>query len=229
MRSCKHTRDRLAPLLRGELPARQAAAVRTHLAGCPGCGGALDEMQATLSLLGRLAAEDEPLPSGFSASLHRALAVAGRPLPASPWARLGEWLPARPALLATAAAVVLLLAAALLLRAPGGGAAVARGPVDPVFQVPHSRVAMVRIDFVVDQAVDDVEFVVVLPSGLSFVSEGQVLPDREFRWRGRLEPGSNLVPVAVRGERAGRYVVAARVRGGEVNAEHKVVLEVTRG
>jgi hypothetical protein len=115
---------------------------------------------------------------------------------------------------------------AALRRVPGA-ASVASGLVDPVFRVPHHRVAMVRIDFVSEAGVDDVEFAVILPHGLHFVSQGQVLPDREFRWRGRLEQGSNPIPVAVRGERAGRYVVAARATGAVVDVEHQVVLEVT--
>ena len=75
-------------------------------------------------------------------------------------------------------------------------------------------------------AIDDVEFAIKLPEGLHFVSEGRELPDREFRWHGRLDQGSNPIPIAVRGRRAGHYTLVAHAIGRDVSAEHKVVLEV---
>ena len=84
----------------------------------------------------------------------------------------------------------------------------------------------VRIDFHAEIPVDDVEFAIKLPEGLHFVSEGRELPDREFRWRGRLEQGSNPIPVAVRGRRAGRYTLVAHATGPDVETQHTVVLEV---
>jgi hypothetical protein len=105
----------------------------------------------------------------------------------------------------------------------------APGPVAPTFKVPAARLAVVKIDFVADEPVEEVEFAVALPEGLSFVSGGQELPEREFRWRGTLDKGSNEIPVAVRGARAGQYRIDARVAGGGVEATHQVLLEVTEG
>ena len=112
-------------------------------------------------------------------------------------------------------------------RPAASGTAVASGEVAPIFVVPKAKVALVRIDFQAEQAVEDVEFAIQLPEGLHFVSEGRELPDREFRWRGRLERGSNPIPIAVRGQRPGRYTLTARAVGAAVETQHDVVLQVT--
>jgi hypothetical protein len=75
--------------------------------------------------------------------------------------------------------------------------------------------------------VSDVEFAVVLPDGLRFVSGGRELPDREFRWHAPLEQGSNAIPVAVRGAHRGRFKIEARATGNGVDAKQMVELEVT--
>ena len=70
-------------------------------------------------------------------------------------------------------------------------------------------------------------FEVRLPEGLSFWSEGRALPERSFVWRGRLAAGDNAVPIAVRGDRPGRYRVIATAEIDRRRVEHAVVLEVT--
>ena len=230
--TCSSCRDRLSERILGELAPRLAAGVDEHLARCAACARQHDEMSATLGLLERLG--DEPLPAEFGAELHRKLVAAGPPRPQGLLdrlrARLAIAFSARPIL--TGALPIALGAAALVVAlghrpAHHAADALAQGEVQPVFHVPHARLAMVRIDFVAEEAVDDVEFAVVLPEGLHFVSEGRELPDREFRWRGRLAQGSNPIPIAVRGAKPGRYHVNARAVGRDVNAEHRVVLEVT--
>ena len=60
-----------------------------------------------------------------------------------------------------------------------------------------------------------------------FVSDGAELAERSFRFAGRLERGSNPIPVAVRGPHAGRYRVIAHAVGPALDVTHEVVLEVT--
>jgi hypothetical protein len=93
--------------------------------------------------------------------------------------------------------------------------------------VPASKVALVKVDFVAAQAIEDVLFEITLPDGLRFVSGGSELAERSVRFSGRLAPGSNPIPIAVRGPRAGRYKVIAHAVGPELDVTHEVVLEVT--
>ena len=236
---CRVCREQLSELAGGELAPRRAEVVEAHVAGCVDCRRAYDQLCATLALLRGL--RDEPLPEGYTPSLHRALVAA--PPPASPSAlvRAREWLGLGQRSWATLVSVGALAVVVVLLvgertswrtrGTPAGAAveAIASGPVVPVFRVPRTKLAVVRVDFVAEEAVEDVEFAIALPEGLHFVSQGQKLTEREFRWRGRLEQGSNAIPIAVRGERAGRYEVAARAVGENVDALQKVVLEVTPG
>ncbi len=219
----------LDALLAGELSPARAEEVRAHAADCERCGERLAELSATVGLL-RRAGVVEP-PDGFAQALHRRLAQAGRPAPVGLMARLRERLALRPLAVGVAsgvAAAALVLAVAPRLRRPAPVEA-AVGPVQPTFRVPARKLAVVKIDFVAEQPVEDVAFAVSLPDGLHFVSGGRELPDREFRWRGALEKGENDIPVAVRGAKAGRYRIEARAVGDGVAAAHQVVLEVTEG
>lgn len=101
--------------------------------------------------------------------------------------------------------------------------------VRQVVTVPATQVALVRLDLTVSVAVASADVRVTLPDGLVFWSRGQALPDRSFEWSQSLAAGRNEIPIAVRGQRSGRYhlTVTARV-GGEWIA-HDVPLEVTEG
>jgi hypothetical protein len=86
---------------------------------------------------------------------------------------------------------------------------------------------LVKVDFVADAAVEEVAFEVLLPDGLRFYSGGQALPERSFQWRGKLDAGSNPIPIAVKGESPGRYHVIAHATGPDLDVVQDVVIEVT--
>jgi hypothetical protein len=182
--------------------------------------------------------------SDFAARLRIRLAEAGPP-PRPGWmARLralGErrraWVWSLGGALAGAAtfalfALVLDRAPTITTTTPGTPApaplAVTRGEVPPTFVVPSAKVAVIKLAFSADVDVEDVTFEINLPEGLAFWSHGQALPERSFRWPGRLAAGENLFPVAVRGERPGLYRVKARaeVPGEAAPVEHEIWLEV---
>ena len=177
----------------------------------------------------RLAAEPAPAAVGFFAAfLDRRLARL-RPRRAWLWPVGG--------LAAGVAAYALLvvvhgnpvgLQAARPQVAPAAPAAVASGPVWPSFRVPSSKVAVVKLAFSAEVAVEDVTFEVTLPEGLAFWSSGKRLAERTFRWPGRLDAGENFVPIAVRGDRPGRYPVVATVEIGGRVLEHRIILDVQR-
>lgn len=104
----------------------------------------------------------------------------------------------------------------------------ANGPVWPSFRVPSSKVAVIKLAFAAEVAVEDVTFEVTLPEGLAFWSHGKRLDERTFRWPGRLDAGENLIPIAVRGDRPGRYPVVATVEVGGRVLEHRVILDVRK-
>jgi len=222
--NCADVRERLTDVAGGELEGARADEARAHAASCPSCGRALAELEATIGLLRR--AGQEPLPEGFSLSLHQALVAAGPP-------RLGlldrvrATLALRPVTFAASAAAL----AAML--ATGGTMLALHHAHAPspttmaAYQVPASKLALVKIDFVAEKAIDDVAFEITLPDGLRFVSGGQELAERTFRFQGKLEAGSNPIPIAVRGPHAGRYKVIAHAIGTELDVTQEVVLEVT--
>lgn len=202
---------------------------------------------ADADLRAQLRALAQDLPDrGFSQALHRRLMAEPAPSPAGAGERAAEWLRQRRAwlwpaggLAAGVAAYALLFVlhgdpravAPLVASAPVPAApqVVSTGPVLPSFRVPASKVAVIKLAFAAEVAVEDVTFEVKLPEGLAFWSGGKRLPERSFRWPGRLEAGENLVPIAVRGERPGRYPVIASVEVDGRVLEHKVVMEVTAG
>jgi hypothetical protein len=184
---------------------------------------------------------DPPGGHEFGAALHRRLVAAGAP-PAPSWtARLREALTRRPALLWPSVGVLCGVLAFVTLQrwsgTPNRPVAQQEGPtapgpmgeVAPTYQVPSSKVAVIKLNFAASVDVADVDFEVELPEGLHFWSGGQKLAERVFRWPGELRAGDNLIPIAVRGERAGLYRVKARaVAAGEI-VEHEIVLDVKGG
>jgi hypothetical protein len=116
---------------------------------------------------------------------------------------------------------------------PGGTAAqsvalpTSLASAEAVHQIPTDKVAVIRLNFTAEVAITDVAFEVRLPEGLAFWSGGRRLTDRTFGWRGDLAPGDNPMPVAVRGERPGRYRVVATAEMNGRRIEHALVLEVT--
>ena len=176
--------------------------------------------------------------NGFRAGLHRRLADEPAPQTAGLLDRAWAWLCDRRAWLWPVGGLASGVAAYALLvvvhgnpvgprpSVQGGPVVVASGPVLPSFQVPSSKVAVIKLAFAAEVAVEDVTFEVTLPEGLAFWSSGKRLDERTFRWPGRLEAGENLIPIAVRGDRPGHYPVVATVEVGGRVLEHRVVLDV---
>ena len=191
------------------------------------------ELEATQALLGK--AGTAPLPEGFALELHARLVQAGPPQ-LSWMMRLRRAIAERPlwtTLGATTAAAALAVAVTHHLdrpRAPLEVAAVAPAPAiprGPIARVPSAKVALVKIDFVAEKSVEDVQFEIMLPDGLRFFSSGHELAERTFRWNGKLLSGSNPLPIAVKGAHPGRYRVIAHAVGDGIDVTHEVVLEVT--
>ncbi len=183
----------------------------------------------------------DPPDGGFRAALHRRLAAEPTPAPAGWRDRARTWFGRQHAWLwpatgvAAGVATFIVLAAVRGLPTPQPPVGVSlpsqlttSGPVLPSFRVPSSKVAVIKLAFAADVAVDDVTFEVTLPEGLAFWSQGKKLDERTFRWPGRLEAGENLVPIAVHTDRPGRYPVVATVEVGGRRIEHRVVLDVRR-
>ena len=220
--TCADVREDLPDVAGGELDGARADEVRAHAASCDACGQQLAELEATVGLLRR--AGGEPMPEGFSLALHQALVAAGPPK--------RSWLDGVRAAIAMRPVTFAAAAAALAaMLATGGTIALLHRAHAPAtvasYQVPASKVALVKIDFVAEKAIDDVAFEITLPDGLRFVGGGTELAERTFRFQGKLAAGSNPIPVAVRGPRAGRYKVIAHAIGTAIDVTHEVVLEVT--
>jgi hypothetical protein len=182
-----------------------------------------------------------PPDGGFRESLHRRLLAEPAPkargiLPAVR-AAFARW----PGLLWPATGVAsgaLAFALLVVLRGPAAApsmpVAQLGGPAQPnglalaeiVHRVPADKTAVIRINFATDVAMDDVNFEITLPEGLSFWSRGEKLAMRSFRWQGQLLQGDNPIPIAVRGDRPGRYRVRAGAEAVGTHIEHDVVLEV---
>lgn len=190
------------------------------------------EDRALRERLGAL--RDEPPSFDFQSALHRRLVDAGPPDPAPGWDRVRWLFRHRAPIVWPSVGVAAGVAAFLLLGAvrapPAPLPAVASRPLAvPGTQVPVSKVAVIKLDFTADVAVAQADFQVSLPEGLSFWADGEELPLRSFQWTQALSAGSNVIPIAVRGQRPGRYLVTAEARAGGQRIEHDVVLEVTDG
>ncbi len=176
----------------------------------------------------RLASLRTPMPDGeFQAALRRRLLAAGPPVDPSPWRRLLEALQLRlvfwPALGAAAG-----VAAFLLLtppaRQPAGGELARAATV-----LPSTQVAVVRLTLSADGPVEAARIRVSLPAGLSFWAEGRELAQRDFEWTQPLSTGDNEIPIAVRGQRPGRYRIGVETRIGSERIEDEIMIEVTGG
>jgi len=181
---------------------------------------------------------------GFRAALHQRLVAEPTPAAPGPFDRTWAWLRDQRSWLWPAGGLAAGVAAyALLVMVhgnPGGRDATqtaivqaspttpANGPVLPSFRVPSSKVAVIKLAFSAEVAVEDVTFEVTLPEGLAFWSSGKRLDERTFRWPGRLDAGENLIPIAVRSDRPGRYPVVATVEIEGHVLEHRVVLDVQK-
>jgi anti-sigma factor RsiW len=222
--SCADIRERLDEVAAGELDEQETDRLRAHAAGCAACGPELAALERNLELCQRAGAE--PLPEGFGFALRQVLAQAGPPTRSLPSIidRLRQQIVARPlgfALATAAIAAVLATGATLSWTHRQLPATVV------TYRVPSSKVALVKIDFVAAQAIEDVAFEITLPDGLRFVSGGELLAERSFRFVGKLAPGSNPIPIAVKGPRAGRYKLIAHAVGSELDVTQEVLLEVT--
>ena len=166
---------------------------------------------------------------GFGARLHQRLAASGPPARSGMWNGLGARLGGR--LLWPAIGIAAGIAAFLALEL--GRVAVVGTPAPPVAvavaEVPASKVAVIRLNFSADVAVESADLKVSLPEGLAFWADGTALPQRSFEWTQPLQAGDNVIPIAVRGQRPGRYRVAATALIGGEQIEHDVVLEVVDG
>jgi hypothetical protein len=195
-----------------------------------------EELNEDSELRARLGAlrDDAPGP-GFQSALHRKLVAAGPPEPGPGWDRVRWFFQHRPAVvwpsvgIAAGVAAFLVLSAMQEPPAPPSVARVETPVAAPGTQVPVSKVAVIKLDFTVDVAVEQADFQVSLPEGLSFWADGEELPLRSFQWTQALSAGSNVIPIAVRGAKPGRYRVTAEARAGDQRIEHDVVLEVTDG
>ncbi|HEY2747344.1 MAG TPA: zf-HC2 domain-containing protein [Polyangia bacterium] len=228
--NCADVRELLTDVAGGELDGARADEARAHAASCKECGRELGELEATVGLLRR--AGGEPLPDGFTRSLHEALVAAGPP-EVRFFDRVRAAIAMRPmSFAASAAALAAILATGGTMLATGALGHPAPATAVPAttaaaYKVPASKLALVKIDFVAEKAIDDVAFEITLPDGLRFVSGGQELAERTFRFQGKLNAGSNPIPIAVRGPRAGRYKLIAHAIGNALDVTQEVVLEVT--
>jgi hypothetical protein len=220
--TCNEARECLHEVAAGELDGERGAEVRGHARSCAACGTALEGLEESIGLCRRAGAE--ALPDGFASRLHqRLLEVGPPPQPWSPWAWLRALASARPLAFAGAAAAL-----TAFLSIGGTLAWSSRGaPALKAYRVPENKVALVKIDFIAERPVDAVAFEITLPDGLRFVSAGETLSERSFRFAGKLNAGSNPIPIAVKGPRAGRYRVIAHAIGDHLDVTHEVVLEVT--
>ena len=166
----------------------------------------------------------------FRARLRASLVADGPPRSPSLGQRLlSPWRAARWAwpLAGVAAGVAAFLALSLLRSsAPGPAPVEAAGPVT---RLPATRVALVRLNLTADVAVEQAHIRISLPPGLSFWADGEVLGDRSFEWTQPLRRGDNEIPIAVRGQRPGRYRIAVTARFGDAKVEDEVVLDVVDG
>jgi anti-sigma factor RsiW len=219
--TCAGANELLAEVAGGELDGALADEVRAHARACDTCAAELAELEATIGLMRR--AGSETLPQGFALALHQKLVAAGALRP-SLFDRLRAAVSLQPLTWAACAAG---LAAIISVGGTLGFMHHAQPIAVATYKVPESKVALVKVTFTAEKAFDDVAFEITLPDGLRFVSGGEQMAERTFRFQGKLNAGINTIPVAVRGPRAGRYTVIAHAIGYEIDVTQEVVLEVT--
>jgi hypothetical protein len=174
----------------------------------------------------------DPPDGGFEATLRRRLLEAGPPAEPSPWRRLRAALGRRPGIAWPALGLAAGLAAFVVLWSVAGGPGSLRTAADRTAAatvLPATKVAVVRLNLSADVDVDGAAIRVQLPPELAFWVDGQALPDRVFEWVQPLRSGDNEIPIAVRGQRPGRYRIAVVAQIGRERVEHDVVLEVVDG
>ena len=229
--NCTEARPLIEDLAAGRLngrPAGPTSAAQRHAEGCPVCSRELIELTATVSLLRR--AGTPPLPAGFEQELHERLLAAG---PSDPAIRDRFRWASRThpgALVAAASAVAAALAAVLAIA--GTTAVLRQGDRSAVgtparFRVPQQKVILIKVDFASEKDIGHVNFEILLPDGLRFYAGGRELAERSFQWQGKLSAGANVVPIAVKGARPGRYHVMAHATGRALDVAQDVILEVT--
>jgi len=126
-----------------------------------------------------------------------------------------------------AAGVATFLALSMLRMAGPRPAPVDAGSL--VTRLPATRVALVRLNLTADAAVELAHIRITLPPELSFWADGEALGDRSFEWTQPLRRGDNEIPIAVRGQRPGRYRIAVTAHFGDAKVEDEVVLDVVDG
>ncbi|MGC3998509.1 MAG: hypothetical protein QM767_14010 [Anaeromyxobacter sp.] len=163
----------------------------------------------------------------FTLALRRKLVAAGPPAPPSRWAALVESFHDRRVRWAAGAAA-LGAAAALLLVVVMGGTSLLR-PARPSAVLSATQVAVVRLNLSADVPVEAALIRVTLPPELSFWASGESLPQRSFEWTQPLSRGDNEIPIAVRGQRPGRYRIHVDAEVGGARVRDEVVIEVVDG
>jgi len=172
----------------------------------------------------------DPPDEGFGARLHRRLAELDPPGRPGVRERLRAWRPRGVRLgwmaLGAAAAVVALVLVGLPGNRPSGRT---DPPAAAATALPFTKVAMIHLNLSTDVAVASAAIEVQLPEGLVFWSGGRALAQRTLAWSQPLAAGGNEIPIAVRGERPGRYRVKVKARIGGERVEDEIPLEVVEG
>jgi hypothetical protein len=219
--SCERVVRLLHELPGPEIDGDAGHAALAHAAACPPCGETLRELRRTMERVGELA--QEPLPANFSSELRERLLRVETPRPT-----LGDRLRALVSLRPITATLLAASVASMLTLAVTRQVSLRRATqAELSHRVPLAKAALVRIDFVAAAAQGDVQFEILLPEGLRFVSTGKELPERSIRWTGPLREGSNPIPVVIKGTKKGTYQVVAHAQGATFDVVHEVTIEVT--
>ena len=224
--SCADVRELLTDVAGGELDGARADEVRAHAASCAVCAAA--SSRSSRQTIGLVA------PRRRASRCPRASRCRCIRRSCAPGAPRRSWLDVVRAAIALRPVTFAASAAALAaMLATGGTLALfhrAHAPhrLAASYNVPESKVALVKIDFVAEKTIDDVAFEITLPDGLRFVSGGERAGRAHLPLlRASSAAGSNPIPIAVKGPRAGRYKVIAHAIGPALDVTHEVVLEVT--
>ncbi len=173
----------------------------------------------------------DPPDAGFTGALHRRLAAAGEPSEPSLFQRLAARRPAALRLAWPAAGLAAGLACFLSLSwlRPPAPQATAGERLGAATEVPSTKVAVIRVNLVVEAQVASAEIRIQLPDGIVFWTDGEALARRSFGWTQPLAAGDNEIPIAVRGSRPGLYRVKVSARIGDEWVDDEIPLEVVGG